>query len=117
MNRLLRICPVVYLQSVIARARVHSACKTSGERVKMFIESTRVSRRYWQDLQSASPRRCAWKMNAYLAWVAAGQLYYGQPRAFFPILRELACSLMGKAALPNPEHGHHRGAKVCGIRN
>jgi glycosyltransferase involved in cell wall biosynthesis len=96
MNRLLRICPVVYLRSVIARARVHSACKTSAEHVKMFIESTRVSRRYWRDLEGTSPRLCALKMNGYLTWVAAGQLYYGRPRACFPILKELASSLVGK---------------------
>jgi GT2 family glycosyltransferase len=115
MNRLVRICPVVYLKSVIARARVHSACKTGAERVKMFIESTRVSRRYWGELQSASPRSCAWRMNRYLAWVAAGQLCYGQPRAFFPILRELARSLMGRVAAPNSEHIHRPGAGVCGV--
>jgi hypothetical protein len=104
MNRLLRICPVVYLKSVIARARVHSACKTNAQRVKMFIESTRVSRRYWGDLRNTSPRRCARKMNGYLAWVAAGQVYHGQPRASLPILKELASSLAGKVAVPTPEH-------------
>ena len=50
--RLLPHCPVIYLGRSLAGFRLHSSSKTCTAAAYMKMESSRVSRRYWQMLRS-----------------------------------------------------------------
>jgi len=89
MNRMLKLCPVVYLDRVVARARLHPACKTCALGYRMVLESQVVSRRYWNGLPGANSRRFEVLIRLELLRATLGRIYHGAPRASLPLFASL----------------------------
>ena len=88
-TRLVRICHVVYLDRVLARARQHPASKTCSQSGDMVAESCAVARRYAKELRAESTRLTRWLLKAYVLRCAAGRVYHRAPTAVWPLLKEL----------------------------
>ncbi len=87
-NRLVRVCPVVYLDRILARARQHQASKTCSQSGQMVAESCVVARRYMRELPGGGALS-VWRLKAYILRCAAARLYHGAPAAVWPVLKEL----------------------------
>jgi glycosyltransferase involved in cell wall biosynthesis len=92
MVRLLRTCPVHYLDDVLARARQHAASKTCSQSGHMVAESCVVARRYLSEVAGGGRLLSAWCLKAYILRCAVARLYHGAPAAVWPVLKELGRS-------------------------
>jgi glycosyltransferase involved in cell wall biosynthesis len=88
-NRLVRICPAVYLDRVLARAREHSTSKTCSQSGPMVVESCSVARRYAKELPDAGGPLFKWLMTVYILRCAVGRVYHGAPGAAWFVLKDL----------------------------
>jgi len=77
--RLLQHCSVAYVDQSLATFRLHDASKTSTILDRCFIETSRVSRRYWHLLESVDRSRHDWFLVDQFVSLAAGSLRQ-QPR-------------------------------------
>ena len=87
--RLSRICPVIYLDQVLARARQHPASKTCSQSGNMVAESCAVARRYLAEVAGPNTLAARWQLKAYTARRVLARLYHGAPSAVWPLLSEL----------------------------
>jgi len=87
--RLSRICPVIYLDQVLARARQHPASKTCSQSGNMVAESCAVARRYLAEVAGPNTITARWQLKAYTARRVLGRVYHGAPSAVWPLLKEL----------------------------
>jgi len=88
-NSLVRICPVVYLDRILARAREHPASKTCSQSGQMVAEACAVAGCHARGLPGAGGRFFKWLVKAYILRCAAARVYHGSPGAVRPLLREL----------------------------
>jgi glycosyltransferase involved in cell wall biosynthesis len=97
MNRLVRNCPVVYLDRVLARARQHPASKTCSQSGYEVVEACIVSRRYWNDLPPGNPglTACRWWCAAGLLRLACGRAYHAKPKDAIHVLSAVPELLSG----------------------
>ncbi len=91
--RLSRICPVIYFDLVLARARQHPASKTCSQSGNQVVESCAVARRYLAELVGPNTLTARWQLKAYTARRVLGRVYHGAPSAVLPLLRELVWPL------------------------
>lgn len=89
MIRLARICPVIYLDRMLARARQHPASKTCSQSGDMVAESCAVARRYLEEVVGPNTLAAKCQLKAYTARRVLARLYHGEPRAVWPLLKEL----------------------------
>ena len=89
MNRLVRVCPVVYLDRVLPRAREHPASKTCSQSGHMTAEGCAVARRYLKEVAGGDSLSSRLLLKAYILRCAAGRVYHGAPSAVWPLLKEL----------------------------
>ena len=90
MIRLSRLCPVIYLDEVLARARQHPASKTCSQSGDMVAESCAVARRYLTEAGGPNRAAARWQLKAYTARRILARVYHGAPGAVWPLLKELA---------------------------
>jgi glycosyltransferase involved in cell wall biosynthesis len=88
-NRLVRECPVIYLDRILARARQHGASKTCSQSGYQVAESCVVARRYMKELAGGRGGFHELCLKAYILRCAAARLYHGAPGAVWPVLKEL----------------------------
>lgn len=89
MIRLSRVCPVIYLDQVLARARQHPASKTCSQSGYQVAESCAVARRYLAEVVGPNTLGARWQLKAYTARRVLARLYHGAPDAVWPLMREL----------------------------
>ena len=85
--RLLKVCPVTYLDRPLARAREHPSSKTCSQSGQCAAECTAVARRYLGEI-SGHVRIAEWMLRAYILRYIAGRIYHGAPKAVWPLLKE-----------------------------
>jgi glycosyltransferase involved in cell wall biosynthesis len=91
--RLLRVCPVLYLDQVLARAREHPASKTCAESGYAAAVCCAVARRYLKEIEGGNSRIAQWLLRRYILRLAGGRVYHGAPAAIWPLLKELVAAV------------------------
>jgi len=116
MVRLLKSCPVVYTEAVLAKARQHPRSKTCSQLGAMIVEGTRVSRRYWCDLPADERGTASMRMYSHLIRLMVGRLYHRAPREAGVIAQEILRRLRapkksGSELLTSGSDAHRAGER------
>jgi len=75
--RLVQRCSIVYIDSVLAKYRLHNKSKTCSQTEKFYLEAREVSRRYWRLLESVDGRACDHYVAQRLVRQAAKKIFLG----------------------------------------
>jgi glycosyltransferase involved in cell wall biosynthesis len=94
MIRLLRNCPVTYLNEIVAGARLHPMSKTCSQAGNEVAELYSVYRRYWAELPY-STTVCRFLSLLGLGRRAIGRLYHCDPVALGPIILKMMNMALG----------------------
>lgn len=86
-TRLVRVCPVVYINEVLARARQHRASKTCSQSGRMVVESCVVARRYLKESPGGENCLSRCFLAAYFLRRVAGRFYHGELAAAWFLLK------------------------------
>jgi hypothetical protein len=95
MVRMLRNCPVAYVDEIIAGARSHPQSKTCSQAGAQVVEAYQVSRRYWAELPYPAIA-CRLFSILGLGRCALGRLYHCNPGALGPVVLEMTNMVTGR---------------------
>jgi glycosyltransferase involved in cell wall biosynthesis len=95
MIRMLRTCPVAYVDEIIAGARLHPRSKTCSQAGAQIAEAYQVSQRYWAELPYPAIA-CRLFSVLGLGRCALGRLYHWNPTTLRPVILEMMNVAMGR---------------------
>jgi len=95
MIRMLRTCPVAYVNEILGGARLHPQSKTCSQAGVQIAEAYQVSRRYWGELPYPAIT-CRFLSVLGLGRCALGRLYHWNPAALRPVIVEMMSMAVGR---------------------